>query len=397
MTNQKISAIPSHWRWVRLGDVARYINGMAFKPDDWSPSGKPIIRIQNLNSPDASFNYFDGNTDERYKVVNGDLLISWSASLDAYIWKGEPALLNQHIFKVVENKDIVIREYLYFAVRGVMDTIRSQVHGATMRHITRPEFENIQIPLPPISDQQYIVAKLNIQLAAAERARTATTTQLLTVEKLSTVYLQKAFEYCDSSNTRQELLGDICDLLPAKSIATDGDVTVRAITTGCLTETGFSITGLKTARMYAKDAAVSIVTPGEILIARSNTPELVGRVAMYPGGLEDIVASDLTIRLKCKGQVIPSYLSKYLSRLYINGYWKERAGGASGSMKKITRTQIQALKIATPPLELQRKISANIDEKLSIVKKLHLILLDQAKMVETLSKSLLHQALNGEI
>lgn len=176
-------SLPDGWRLARLGEVATYLNGRAFKPEEWDISGLPIIRIQNLNVPSASFNYSSGHVDPRNHVDDGDLLISWSASLDAYIWNRGPAVLNQHIFKVIENPAVITREYLYFAAREVMGEIRSQVHGATMQHITKPEFEAIQIPLPPLSDQQRIAALLTERMAAVERARSATVAQLEPVTK----------------------------------------------------------------------------------------------------------------------------------------------------------------------------------------------------------------------
>ena len=82
---------------VRLGDIATYINGYAFKPTDWSSEGVPIIRIQDLTQSHTNPNYFSGDIDKKYLVKNGDLLVSWAATLDAFIWTREDAWLNQHI------------------------------------------------------------------------------------------------------------------------------------------------------------------------------------------------------------------------------------------------------------------------------------------------------------
>ena len=49
--------IPKHWQVKKLGEVADYINGRAFKPTEWEKSGNPIIRIQNLNKAEAVYNY----------------------------------------------------------------------------------------------------------------------------------------------------------------------------------------------------------------------------------------------------------------------------------------------------------------------------------------------------
>ena len=186
--------LPEGWRWVRLGEVADFINGRAFKPDEWSNTGLPIIRIQNLTSIGAPFNYSAGVVDQCHLVQDGDLLISWSATLDVFLWLRGPAVLNQHIFKVTEQAQLVRRDYLYFAVREDMEEIRAQVHGATMRHITKPEFESIKIPLPPLSEQKRIAAILNEQMEAVGKVRTALEAQLEHINTLPASLLRRAFE-----------------------------------------------------------------------------------------------------------------------------------------------------------------------------------------------------------
>ena len=101
--------LPDGWRWTQLGELASYINGRAFKPEDWETTGIPIIRIQNLTDKQAEFNYYSRAVEDRYIVEDGDLLISWSASLDAFIWDRGTAILNQHIFKAIENQRLITR------------------------------------------------------------------------------------------------------------------------------------------------------------------------------------------------------------------------------------------------------------------------------------------------
>lgn len=60
--------IPQGWALSNLGSIATYINGRAFKPTEWETTGKPIIRIQNLNNPTAPYNYTNQEFQEKYKV-----------------------------------------------------------------------------------------------------------------------------------------------------------------------------------------------------------------------------------------------------------------------------------------------------------------------------------------
>lgn len=96
--------LPAIWRWMSVGDQLDLINGMAFKPTDWVSEGIRIVRIQNLNKPDAPFNFCQPETArERSLIDDGSFLISWSGtpgtSFGAFIWDRGPAVLNQHIFR----------------------------------------------------------------------------------------------------------------------------------------------------------------------------------------------------------------------------------------------------------------------------------------------------------
>ncbi|NBV25235.1 MAG: hypothetical protein EBS05_25380, partial [Proteobacteria bacterium] len=189
-------------------------------------------------------------------------------------------------------------------------------------------------------------------------------------------------------------LGEVCALLPARSVASDGDTEVRTTTSACLTETGFSPAGIKVARMDADDAEESRLAPGEILIARSNTPELVGRVAMFEGPANGVVTSDLTIRLRPTEDRSGQFLTRYLSFLYTDGYWQERASGASGTMKKITRAQLDALEVPFPPLPEQRALANRLTAELSAATALRESLAARLAAIERLPAALLRTAFN---
>lgn len=160
---------------VKLGDVADFINGYGFKKDDWKTHGSPIIRIQNLTGTSNEFNYT--NTDHwpsKYIVEEGDLLISWSASIGFYIWNGPKAYLNQHIFKVLVDSNKILKSYLFFLKDFIILEINKHVHGNTMTHVTRKDFQEIKIPLPTLEIQREIVAELDGYQEIIDAAQTIT-------------------------------------------------------------------------------------------------------------------------------------------------------------------------------------------------------------------------------
>jgi type I restriction enzyme S subunit len=146
---------------VRLGDIATYINGYAFKPTDWSSEGVPIIRIQDLTGNSYQANRYNGKYDAKYEVNYGDVLISWSASLGVYVWEGEKAVLNQHIFKVQFDKVEVDKNFFVHQVERILNNASGEAHGATMKHLTKPVFDSLPFYLPNIEEQKKIANELN--------------------------------------------------------------------------------------------------------------------------------------------------------------------------------------------------------------------------------------------
>ncbi len=90
-------------------------------------------------------------------------------------------------------------------------------------------------------------------------------------------------------------------------------------------------------------------------------------------------------------------MAAYLSSLYLSGYWKERAGGASDSMKKITRHQIQELQVPTPSNTEQRHIAAALDEQMAAVERAREALEEQLDAIDRLPATLLRRAFSGEL
>jgi len=245
-----------------------------------------------------------------------------------------------------------------------------------------------EIEAPPYEQQ------LNFAWAVqfVERARVAAEAQLQAAKAVPAAYLRAVFNSPEAQQWPTQSLIEVCELLPSKSIATDGDRAVLAVTTACLTEAGFDPSGVKSARMWAQDVGECVLSPGEILVARSNTPELVGRVAMYAGDPAGVVASDLTIRIRPKDSLEPPFLTAYLSFLYMTGYWKDRAGGASGSMKKITRSQIEQERVPVPPMTEQQRIVGYLAERMAAAETTRKALQEQLADINALPAALLIEA-----
>ena len=203
---------PRSWTPASLGDLGTYINGMAFKPSEWTSDGLPIIRIQNLTDPGKPFNRFSGEFDSRYLIQDGDLLISWSASLGAHIWHRGDAILNQHIFRVEVNEDRVEKHFLYYMVLHILDEMARHTHGSTMKHITKRKFETLSVSVPSKQEQRRIVGKIQAALKRVQKIQELRRGSLTDVDALEkAVFSDFILEYTKNTGVSLVTLGDISE------------------------------------------------------------------------------------------------------------------------------------------------------------------------------------------
>jgi len=139
--------LPSGWVLAPIKELCYLVNGRAFKPSEWSAEGIPIIRIQNLNNPEAEFNYCDFEIPHKFIVHNGQLLFAWSGtpgtSFGAHIWNGREGALNQHIFKVEIPELFLSKAYFKHVLNHKVTEYIKKAHGtAGLAHITKSDLRN---------------------------------------------------------------------------------------------------------------------------------------------------------------------------------------------------------------------------------------------------------------
>ena len=381
-----------------LGDVATYINGRAFKPQEWETSGRPIIRIQNLTNSTQECNRTTKQFEEKYRISDGDLLFAWSASLGAHIWHGEDGWLNQHIFKVIPNESID-KIYLYYYLLYVVDQLYAKTHGSGMVHITLKPFKSTRIMLPELNEQRRVVGKIESLFAKLDEAK------------------EKAQAVVDSFETRKAAI---------LHKAFTGELTAK-----WREEHGVSIDNWKTTRFDSVAAIRSnLVDPAEYQsfphIAPDNIEKKTGVLLEYHTIAEDGVTSGK--HRFYSGQILYSKIRPYLSKavvvdfdglcsadMYpIEAYQNARClwyymlsdefllqastAGSRSVLPKINQKELSALTVHLPTNDReQEEIARILDElfdKEQQTKEAAEIVLDQ---IELMKKSILARAFRGEL
>ncbi len=189
--------IPETWKWVRVNNIAVLYNGRAYSKEELKETGKyPVLRVGNLFTSHQWY-YSDLELEEEKYCQAGDLLYAWSASFGPHIWDGGKVIYHYHIWKIVHSSHI-FQKYLYYYLLADTERIKQSGHGLAMIHVTKAGTEQRLIPLPPIAEQQRVVARIEELMPLVEEYGNAeerlTTLNADFPDKLRKSILQQAIQ-----------------------------------------------------------------------------------------------------------------------------------------------------------------------------------------------------------
>ena len=177
------------WEAKRLGDVATFHNGRAYKQSEWEDNGLPVIRLQNLTGSSTNFYYSNIQLPENQYCNNGDLLYMWSATFGPVWWYGDKAIFHYHIWKIETESMRMSRNYLYYVLDDITAKMKNTSNGSTMAHITKEGILKRAVQLPCVKEQ----TKIANFLTAIDDKITHTQTQLDAVKLYKKGLLQQLF------------------------------------------------------------------------------------------------------------------------------------------------------------------------------------------------------------
>lgn len=335
----------------RLGDIATYINGFAFKPEDRGSTGLPIIRIQDLTGNSYDLGFYDGAYPKRIEINDGDVLISWSASLGVYVWNKGKALLNQHIFKVVFDKHTVNREYFVYAVRHKLKEMESKTHGATMKHIVKKDFDNTLIPFPTLEEQENIANLL-------DKISTIILVRQQQLQKLDELVKARFVELFGDTvlnpfGWEKALLSTVCDVRDgthdSPSYYETGYplVTSKNVSSGKINLTDCS---LICESDFKKINERSKVDTGDIIMPMIGT---IGKPVIVDIEPNFAIKNVALIKFKDPSRVLSAYVRALLMSDYFEDAVLSKVRG--GTQKFISLGDIRKLCVLVPPMEKQEQ------------------------------------------
>lgn len=374
-----------------LGDVAEFINGAAFKPEDWGDEGARIIRIQNLTDPTKPFNRTTRDVSERIQVQPGDLLVSWSATLGVFEWSGpDVGYLNQHIFRVVPDERKVDKRYLRHALELALLDMRKHLHGATMLHVNRGEFLSTKLYLPSLSEQRRIAAILD----KADALRTQRREALAQLDRLAQAIFVEMFgdPVTNPKGWPLRSFDDACPTRLGKMLdqkQQTGQHSRRYLRNANVQWFRFDLTDLLEMDFDEAARETFSLRDGDLLICEGGEP---GRTAIWRSQISECYYQKALHR----GRPNPSLArSEYLAWLL---WCLAQRGGlsdhvTSATIAHLTGEKLKAMNIPLPPLSLQ----SSFVERLAAQERLRLTAEAAFEEQQGLFGSLQHRAFRGEL
>lgn len=408
--------IPSNWCWGILGEITSVIGG-------GTPSSKINEYYDNGDiawiTPSDLSNYNNMYISKGKKMITKLGLMKSSAKLlpkgtvclssrapIGYVVIAKNELSTNQGFKSFLPSKVFKSEYLYWYLKSIKHILEAKASGTTFLELSAKKAGEVEIPLPPINEQQRIVNRIESLFAKLDRAKELIENTLAQFEQNKMAILHKAFtgeltakwrkeNNIDLSSWKEKTIDELCTSLKygtSKKSKPEGSVVVLRM--GNLQNGEIDWSNL----MYTddkEDIEKYLLKKGDVLFNRTNgSADLIGKTSIYRGEYPAIYAGYL-IKLDYGKDIIGEYLNYIMNsnkaRAYCN---KIKSSGAS--QFNINAKKIGAFKIPVPTIEEQQEIVNILDKLLAKYNKIK-NLEQQLEKIELLKKAILAKAFRGEL
>ena len=395
--------LPEGWRWTELGVLYNLVNGDAYKETDWSQTGVPIIRIQNLNDPAKPFNYWNGPTDDLVSVKSGNLLLAWSGtpgtSFGAHLWNREPGVLNQHIFRLDQKNDCINSEWAVSAINHQLAVLIGKAHGGVgLRHVTKSVVQALKIPVPSLAEQRRIVAILNEQMGAVERARAAAEAQLEAAKALPATYLRYVFNSPEAQKWLRKRLGEVCEINPRRPELGRPDEAPTTFVPMEAVDHRLAVVVRPETRPYGEvRKGYTYFAEGDVLFAKITPCMQNGKHAIARGLIEGVGFGSTEFHvLRPTAEITSEWIHFFLRQPWVLHAATAYFEGAVGQ-QRVPSDFLFALEIPLVPLPEQRRIVAILNEQMAEAERARKSIEEELDTINKLPAALLRRAFNGEL
>ena len=389
----------------KLSEICKFQNWFAFKSELFRESWQPIIRISNIQDNNISYEklvYFNpGEYKEdlsKYIVKRWDLVIamSWATTWKIAINQNDDFFyLNQRV-GLFRFEDEVTKIYThYFLGTKIQENLKQSVWSA-IPNLSSEQIKNIEIPLPPLSTQSRIVARLDSAFASIDEQISLLRANIADVGNMKKSVLEESFQ---SGEYEIKTLWEICEFMGSgfacnkKNEVLNGYVHLR--THNIWTDWKLNFDQFVTINPEMVDINRSKIYKWDIIFNNTNSKELVWKTAYVDQDYEYWFSNHLT-RLVIKNTFYSKYASIYINYLFGNWFFQNLANKWIWQAW-VNNTMLKAINIPLPPLPRQHEIVRHLDRVFTETTLLRGEYEAQIQDLQTLKQSLLEEAFAGRL
>lgn len=414
MSDMTQRLLPPGWRWMRLDQALEMADlGIWGEPD--ADSGMSILRSTNFRN-DGTFDLSDlalraipAEKHDQKVLLPGDIVLERSGGGPKQpvgrvcFFEGDK---RDHTFgnfcqRLRARSGMCDARFLFwhlylFHMSGQTQLYQTRTTG--IRNLEYKRYLAHELPLPPLPEQQRIVAILSEQIAAVERARAATESQLEAARALPAAYLRAVFDSPEAQAWPRKRLGDVCEINPARpNLNRAGNVLTSFVPMAAVKECGRGIARIEQRPFHEIRKGYTYFAEGDVLFAKITPCMQNGKHAIARGLIDGLGFGSTEFHvLRPTEGVISEWVHKFVLQPWVLRDATAHFTGAVGQ-QRVPENFLAALYVPLPPFPEQRRIVAILSEQMATVEKARQALEVQLDTINKLPAALLRRAFNGEI
>lgn len=393
LNSSTLEPLKEGWRWVKLGDICELIMGQSPPGNTYTdkPEGQPFFQGK------ADFGEYFPTVrmwcTQPIKIAeDGDILISVRAPVGPVNISNLKCCIGRGL-TAIRCKDNTINWFIFWYLQSIEEKIASLGSGSTFSAISRDDLANLQIPLPPIEEQEGIVSKLQELMQEVERARAACEKQLEGAKALSAAYLREVFGSEEAKKWERRKIGEVCEKpqYGYTAIAESSEVGPKFLRITDIQNGKVNWQSVPFCR--CDDVHKYLLESGNILVAR--TGATTGKSYLIKEIIPKTIFASYLIRIRALHSLVPEFLYLFLQS---NIYWQQvEANKRGGAQPNMNATLLANIVLPLPPISGQQRIVADLKGKMAEVENLESTIQNQQSALNALPQAILRQAFNGEL
>lgn len=405
-----MTKLPNGWEWKKIIEISEYRRGSFPQPygnKEWygGDGSMPFVQVADVGDNFLLKDLTKQNISTLAQpksvfVEKGSVIVTLQGTIGKVAITQYDCFMDRTLAVFTKFLSDIDKKYFAYQLKSRFDIEKKEARGATIKTITKEEFSNFTIPLPPLEEQRKIVKILDEKFASIDESIRLVKADLLSLDELWQSILNDSFNplkskldkdtYTLPPTWKWEKLGDICEKTKNANLKDFNDY-ISYIDISSIDNKNFMILDYKKINStQAPSRAKRQVKFGDILYATTR-PNL-KNIAMVNQEYYNPIASTGFCIIRAKKDV-KKYIFYFLLSDYVTDFVARFIKGAQ--YPAVSDKDIFNIQIPLPPLKEQERIAKELESKAKTIKELKELYTKRLKDYEELKESLLDLAFKG--